>query len=132
MATNDDAVAARALYLHYRSDLHMITHHTSYTMHTHTRAPPRTNASPPTPPLLAPQLLEERLGQDVAANDEAVAARALYLHYRSDLHKMLRSASHGHRLQRLGCEEDIKYCAELDLLDVVPVRTAPHTLTKHV
>ena len=77
-------------------------------------------------------MIEDRLGVSVAANDEAVAARALFLYYRDALHKMLLSASHGHRLERLGCEVDIEYCARIDSIDVVPIRTAPHTLTKHV
>jgi 2-phosphosulfolactate phosphatase len=52
-----------------------------------------------------------------------------YQQHRGDLAGVLRLASHGRRLLRLGCDEDIEYCAAIDTLDVVPAVTAPATLT---
>jgi 2-phosphosulfolactate phosphatase len=53
-------------------------------------------------------------------NDEAVAAIALYKCWQDNLVDLLRSASHGQRLLRLGRDEDLEYCASLNRLDVIP------------
>ncbi len=63
------------------------------------------------------------------ANDEAIAARALFQQWHPALGDLLRAASHGKRLLRLGCDADLDYCARLDAIDVLPVQTAPGTLT---
>ncbi|MEO1210734.1 MAG: 2-phosphosulfolactate phosphatase family protein [Cyanobacteria bacterium J06638_20] len=77
------------------------------------------------------QGLTESLGGSVttlAGNDEAVAAVALYSTWKNDLVGLLRSASHGQRLLRLNCDEDIVYCAQLDSLDVLPIQREPGVL----
>jgi 2-phosphosulfolactate phosphatase len=65
-------------------------------------------------------------------NDEAIAALALYDQWQSRLLDLLAAASHGQRLQRLDCFEDLKYCAQLDTLDVLPIQTEPGVLIKRV
>ena len=40
-------------------------------------------------------------------------------------------ASHGQRLLRLKRNEDLKYCAQTDILDVVPIQKEPGVLGKH-
>jgi 2-phosphosulfolactate phosphatase len=57
---------------------------------------------------------------DIAGNDEAIAAVTLYRQYQDNLVDLLTHASHGKRLLRLGLFEDLKYCAQIDVLDVVP------------
>jgi 2-phosphosulfolactate phosphatase len=67
---------------------------------------------------------------DFAGNDEVFAAMALYLQWENQLHQLLKSASHGQRLLRLGVIEDLKYCSEIDTLDVVPMQREPGVLMK--
>lgn len=67
---------------------------------------------------------------DFAGNDEVFAAIALYLHWQDRLHELLERASHGQRLLRLGVIEDLKYCAQTDTLDVLPVQREPGVLVK--
>ncbi|NJL90712.1 MAG: 2-phosphosulfolactate phosphatase family protein [Coleofasciculaceae cyanobacterium SM2_1_6] len=59
---------------------------------------------------------------DLAGNDETVAAIALYLQWQDQLLSLLQQASHGQRLLRLDCNEDLIYCAKLDTLDIVPIQ----------
>lgn len=66
--------------------------------------------------------------EDLAGNDETVAAISLYRHYQEDLVSLLQLASHGKRLLNLNCHEDIKYCAQADSLDVLPIQSAPGML----
>jgi 2-phosphosulfolactate phosphatase len=67
---------------------------------------------------------------DFAGNDEVFAAIALYLHWQDRLHELLERASHGQRLLRLGVIEDLKYCAQTDTLDVLPMQREPGVLVK--
>lgn len=63
-------------------------------------------------------------------NDEAVGAVALYRQWQGDLLGLLRVASHGQRLLGLGSEyeEDLRYCATVDSLDVLPRQKEPGIL----
>ncbi len=65
---------------------------------------------------------------DLAGNDEVVGAIALYEQWRDRLVDLLHQASHGKRLLRLNCHEDIKYCAQMDVLDVLPIQQEPGVL----
>jgi 2-phosphosulfolactate phosphatase len=62
-------------------------------------------------------------------NDEAIAAVALYQQWYNQLEELLRHASHGQRLAKLGVTSDLSYCAGLNSLDVLPKQTAPGVLT---
>jgi 2-phosphosulfolactate phosphatase len=66
--------------------------------------------------------LNKQLGQ-VYGNDEAVAAESLYEQWQSNMVGLMHVASHGQRLLRLNCDADIEYCATLDSVPVVPIRT---------
>lgn len=66
--------------------------------------------------------------EDLAGNDEVIGAIALYQAWQDQLLAMLHQASHGKRLMRLNCHEDLKYCAQLDILDVVPIQQEPGVL----
>ncbi|MBD2121095.1 2-phosphosulfolactate phosphatase family protein [Trichocoleus sp. FACHB-262] len=59
---------------------------------------------------------------ELAGNDEMVAAIALYTQWQDRLLELLHHASHGQRLLRLNCHEDLKYCATTDILDVLPIQ----------
>jgi len=62
-------------------------------------------------------------------NDEAIAALALYQQSHNQLEELLRYASHGQRLARLGATADLTYCAGLNSLYVLPKQSAPGVLT---
>jgi 2-phosphosulfolactate phosphatase len=68
--------------------------------------------------------------EELAGNDEVVAAIALYLQWQDRLLELLQLASHGQRLLRLHCQEDLAYCARLDTLDIVPIQKEPGVLVK--
>jgi 2-phosphosulfolactate phosphatase len=63
-------------------------------------------------------------------NDEVIAAIALYQQWQDNLLGLFETASHGQRLLRLDCNDDLKYCATLDLLDVLPIQKEPSVLIK--
>lgn len=58
--------------------------------------------------------------KDLAGNDAAIAAVSLYLQWQDQLLDLMHYASHGQRLLRLNNEADLQYCAQLDVLNVVP------------
>ena len=64
-------------------------------------------------------------------NDEAIASLALYEQWQHRLLDLMYAASHGQRLQRLERFEDLKYCAETDTLDVLPIQTEPGVLVRY-
>jgi 2-phosphosulfolactate phosphatase len=65
---------------------------------------------------------------EVTGNDELVAAVTLYRHWQHRLLDLLKVASHGQRLLRLGNIDDLKYCAQLDTLKVLPMQREPGVL----
>ena len=66
----------------------------------------------------------------LADNALLFAAIALYLQWQNQLHQLLERASHGQRLLGLGVIEDLKYCAQTDILDVLPIQREPGVLVK--
>ncbi|MDA0267045.1 MAG: 2-phosphosulfolactate phosphatase family protein [Cyanobacteria bacterium] len=64
----------------------------------------------------------------LAGNDSAIAAVSLYQQWQDQLLDLLRLASHGQRLLRLDQEADLAYCAQLDVLDLVPIQATPGVL----
>jgi 2-phosphosulfolactate phosphatase len=61
---------------------------------------------------------------EIAGNDELIGAIALYLQWQDNLLELFHHASHGKRLLRLECHEDLKYCSQTDILDVLPIQQA--------
>jgi len=68
---------------------------------------------------------------ELAGNDETLGAIALYSQWKDQLLAMLHHASHGQRLLRLDCHEDLKYCSQTDILDVLPIQKEPGVLVKN-
>ncbi|ALF52381.1 2-phosphosulfolactate phosphatase [Nostoc piscinale CENA21] len=58
----------------------------------------------------------------LAGNDELIGAIALYTQWQDNLLGLFHHASHGKRLLRLECHEDLKYCSQTDILDVLPIQ----------
>lgn len=69
--------------------------------------------------------------KDLAGNDEVIGAVALYRQWQDNLLELLHHASHGQRLLRLDCHEDLKYCAQTDILNVVPIQKSPGILIRN-
>lgn len=61
-------------------------------------------------------------------NDSALAAMSLYCQWQTRLDKLLYQASHGQRLLSKDNTADINYCAQLDILDIVPIQQTPGVL----
>ncbi len=61
---------------------------------------------------------------NIAGNDEAIAAHALYCQWDNQLPQLMECSSHGQRLLRLQRYEDLKYCAQMDILDVLPLQAS--------
>lgn len=66
--------------------------------------------------------------KELAGNDAAIASVSLYLQWQGQLFDLMHYASHGQRLLRLENTADLKYCAQLDLLDIVPIQQSPGVL----
>jgi 2-phosphosulfolactate phosphatase len=60
--------------------------------------------------------------EEINGNDELIGAIALYSQWQNDLLGLLHQASHGQRLLRLECLEDLKYCSQIDTLDILPIQ----------
>lgn len=82
---------------------------------------------------IAHSLLEQFNGplNALGGNDEVIGAIALYSQWKDQLLEMFHHASHGKRLLRLDCHEDLKYCAQTDILDVLPIQKEPGVLVKN-
>lgn len=68
---------------------------------------------------------------DLAGNDETIGAIALYCQWQTNLLGLLESASHGQRLLRLNLHDDLQYCSQTDILDILPIQKEPGVLVKH-
>ncbi|MEB3339745.1 2-phosphosulfolactate phosphatase family protein [Okeania sp.] len=62
-------------------------------------------------------------------NDEVFGAMSLYLQWEEKLYELMNYASHGKRLQRLEYYEDLKYCSQTDILNVLPMQKEPGVLS---
>ncbi|MBO3459375.1 2-phosphosulfolactate phosphatase family protein [Aetokthonos hydrillicola Thurmond2011] len=67
---------------------------------------------------------------ELAGNDEVTSAIALYSQWKDNLLELFHHASHGKRLLRLNCLEDLKYCSQTDILDVLPMQQEPGVLKR--
>lgn len=76
------------------------------------------------------QLAEQQPGDllDLVGNDSTVAAVSLFRQWQDSLLELMHYATHGQRLLRLNQEDDLKYCAQLDVLNLVPVQSEPGVL----
>ncbi len=68
---------------------------------------------------------------ELAGNDEVINAIALYSQWKDNLLGLFHHASHGKRLLRLNCHEDLKYCSQADILDVLPIQKEPGVLKNY-
>jgi len=59
---------------------------------------------------------------EIAGNDETIAALALFCQWKEHLLDLLHHASHGQRLLRLENHADLAFCAQTDVLDILPLQ----------
>lgn len=80
---------------------------------------------------IAQSLLDEGESLDnLNGNDEVIDAIALYNQWQDQLLDLFYLASHGQRLLKLNCQEDLRYCSQVDILDVLPMQKEPGVLVK--
>lgn len=60
---------------------------------------------------------------DLIGNDEVVASISLYQLWKDKLVDLFKLSSHGQRLLRLDLEEDLKYCAQQNIISTLPIQT---------
>ena len=65
---------------------------------------------------------------DQIGNDAALASVSLYKQWQTELKALIHQASHGQRLLRKNNTVDTDYCAQLDILNVVPIQQSPGVL----
>ena len=69
---------------------------------------------------------------DLFGNDEVIGAIALYDRWHDNLLNVFRQCSHGQRLLKLNGDDDLKYCSQTDILDVLPIQKKPGVLVKYL
>ena len=67
---------------------------------------------------------------EIFGNDEVIGAIALYNQWQNNLINMFRQCSHGQRLLKLDGDRDLKYCAQTDVLDILPIQKTSGILVK--
>jgi 2-phosphosulfolactate phosphatase len=67
----------------------------------------------------------------IEGNDEVMGAISLYTQWHDKLLELIHHASHGQRLLRLNCLDDLKYCTELDILEALPIQKEPGVLVNY-
>lgn len=79
---------------------------------------------------IAKSLSENAKDKVSIGNDEVVAAIALFSQWENNLLELFHQASHGQRLLKLGGDEDLKYCAQIDSLNILPIQKESGVLIK--
>jgi 2-phosphosulfolactate phosphatase len=69
-------------------------------------------------------------GVEMLGNDETLGAIALYQQWQDDLVPLFCQASHGQRLMRLDLLDDLRYCAQTDITDIVPQQSEKGVLKR--
>jgi 2-phosphosulfolactate phosphatase len=59
--------------------------------------------------------------ENYALDDAGIASEDLYIMAKDDLNAYLKKTSHSERLKKLGIEEDIKFCLNLNITKGIPV-----------
>lgn len=67
----------------------------------------------------------------LAGNDEAIGAVSLFRQWQGQLPELLSSASHGQRLLKMRAQADVAYCAQLDVVDTLPIQKGLGTFVQH-
>lgn len=60
-------------------------------------------------------------GKNITTTDLGWTVKELYEAYEHDLHDILKKCSHYKRLEDYGFTEDVRYCLQRDIYDIVPI-----------
>ncbi len=71
--------------------------------------------------IFAGAVTHQLAGDDYKPDDSAIAAEDLYKAAKTDLGSYLAKTSHSDRLKKLGIEEDIAFCLNVDITTAIPV-----------
>ncbi|MGV3706902.1 MAG: 2-phosphosulfolactate phosphatase [Arcticibacter sp.] len=71
--------------------------------------------------IFAGAMVNKLKGQNYIPDDSSIAAEDLYLLAKDDLGGYLKKTSHSERLKKLGIEEDIAFCLNVDVTTAIPV-----------
>ena len=71
--------------------------------------------------LFAGALVEKLQKQFTVEQDSSLAALELYLSKKSDLFSFILTSSHARRLNKLNIQEDMSFCLQHDIYDVLPL-----------
>ncbi len=66
-------------------------------------------------------MIRKQLEDEAQLSDAALASEILYDHFRGNLVEMFRTSVWGRHLIEIGAEEDLPYCAQIDITAIVPV-----------
>lgn len=82
-------------------------------------------------------LILKKRRQDVVLTDASQAAQVLFKRFEGDLLEAFRLSHHGNKLVRLGRGDDLPYCAQTNIISIVPVfkdgairASHPHSLPR--
>jgi len=71
--------------------------------------------------LFAGAVIEQLKAGDYVLDDPALAANDLFQIGKDDISQYLSKTSHGERLKKLGIEQDIAFCLQVDIATAIPV-----------
>ena len=71
--------------------------------------------------LFAGGVVHNLMNEDYQLDDSGIAAEDLYRIAKNDLNAYLKKTSHSERLKKLGIEEDIAFCLQVDITTSIPV-----------
>lgn len=71
--------------------------------------------------LFAGAVVEQLKASNYKLDDPSIAANDLFQLGKNDLNLYLQKTAHSERLKKLGIEEDIKFCLQVDLTTAIPV-----------
>lgn len=71
--------------------------------------------------LFAGGVVHNLMNEDYQLDDSGIAAEDLYRIAKNDLNTYLKKTSHSERLKKLGIEEDIAFCLQVDITTSIPI-----------
>lgn len=71
--------------------------------------------------LFAGGVVHNLINEDYQLDDSGIAAEDLYRIAKNDLNTYLKKTSHSERLKKLGIEEDIAFCLQVDITRSIPI-----------
>jgi len=71
--------------------------------------------------LFAGAVVDQLKASNYQLDDPSIAANDLFQLAKNDLNAYLQKTAHSERLKKLGIEEDIKFCLQMDLTTAIPV-----------